>query len=549
MSEQRVMQMLNAGKACGVLPTQARAPFQEQRPWPVVLLTALGAWLAALPLLGVVGLLLGDLVLQGAGPYIVGGLMLAVAVVLLRRADVALFVEQLAVPALLVGCGALAFGLFRDLHWRSAAAVLGLIFLGLAAALPRPWLRVLLGAAAAQLVAIGCVIGRSDPFSPGRMEGWWWGWHLAFAGWALAMASQRHLLRDGASAGLASAVESVMTGWLLAALAGLAWWSGMTFLVGAGHRVAEEVMRELGSSAGHGQASLLRVISVALALAGAGWLAAAWPSLRRAWCLACAAVLLPLAWFLPALGAVLLALAHCLRSQRWLQASAATVSATWIIGSFYYQLAWPLADKSLVLVGVAVLLGTLAAWGYRDAAKGAAAASSAETRQTTAPAGFAAAPLGIGLTAVAVLLVANIGIWQKEKVISQGQPVYVSLMPVDPRSLMQGDYMSLRFSLPGAVETELDGLVSARRPQVVVRRDARGVATVLRLDDGRPLASDELKIELTPKSGRWTLVSDAWFFKEGDAAHWEPARFAEFRVAQDGQALLVGLRDAELKPL
>ena len=36
-----------------------------------------------------------------------------------------------------------------------------------------------------------------------------------------------------------------------------------------------------------------------------------------------------------------------------------------------------------------------------------------------------------------------------ERYIADGQPVFVELAPVDPRSLMQGDYMQLNFRLPG----------------------------------------------------------------------------------------------------
>ena len=78
----------------GLLPATATLPSHDNRPWPVVLLTALGAWLAAIPLLGVVGLLLGDLLRSGAGPYAVGALVLAGAVTVLRSRGVPLFVEQ-----------------------------------------------------------------------------------------------------------------------------------------------------------------------------------------------------------------------------------------------------------------------------------------------------------------------------------------------------------------------------------------------------------------------------------------------------------------------
>ena len=84
----------------------------------------------------------------------------------------------------------------------------------------------------------------------------------------------------------------------------------------------------------------------------------------------------------------------------------------------------------------------------------------------------------------------------------------------------------------------------------MARRDARNVATLLRVDSaGRPLGADEFRIELAPKDGRWILATDAWFFREGEAARWANARFGEFRVGADGKALLVGMADAELRAI
>src|SRR5690606_24970897 len=107
--------VLQRAAADGLLPADATLPDDSGRPWPVVLLTALGAWLAAIPLLGVVGMLLGPLLEAGVGPYLVGALTLAGAVTVLRAREVPLFFEQLAIPALLVGGGAIGFGLYRDL--------------------------------------------------------------------------------------------------------------------------------------------------------------------------------------------------------------------------------------------------------------------------------------------------------------------------------------------------------------------------------------------------------------------------------------------------
>ena len=49
MSRADIDATVRTAVAAGLLPAGAAAPVQDQRPWPVLLLTALGAWLAALP--------------------------------------------------------------------------------------------------------------------------------------------------------------------------------------------------------------------------------------------------------------------------------------------------------------------------------------------------------------------------------------------------------------------------------------------------------------------------------------------------------------------
>ncbi|WP_414673872.1 GDYXXLXY domain-containing protein, partial [Marinimicrobium sp. UBA4509] len=49
---------------------------------------------------------------------------------------------------------------------------------------------------------------------------------------------------------------------------------------------------------------------------------------------------------------------------------------------------------------------------------------------------------GIALvTALAILVLVNFSIYEKEQHLAQGEIMYLELAPVDPRSLMQGDYM------------------------------------------------------------------------------------------------------------
>ena len=419
------------------------------------------------------------------------------------------------------------------------AAALSLIALGLGVLLERGWLRVLLGAAAAALAVFALM-----PRGLGA-DALWRGWLAVHGAFALWLAAQYWLARATlASARTAAFVECCGTGWGLAVLASLAWWSGMTFLLGAnlGGGPSAELARELAMRRdGSVNWPAIQAGSVLLSAAATAIAARAWPSLRRPLGLGMAGLLTVLAAFLPALGCVWLALALYAVSQRWRLSVAAALAAAWIIGSFYYQLHWTLAMKA----------GVLAAIGAGLALLGAPALLHQRARRsvTGSAAAGRAAPLLIALSALAVLLVVNLGIGQKERLIAHGQAVFVALAPVDPRSLMQGDYMRLNFNVPQDVARRLDGLISLRRPQVVARRDARGVATLLRIDDGTPLAADETRIQLTPKDGRWILVSDAWFFREGQAQRWAAAKFAEFRVDEEGKALLVGLADGELNAI
>ncbi|MEW6703728.1 MAG: GDYXXLXY domain-containing protein [Pseudomonadota bacterium] len=540
----RAAQVIESAVHAGALPAGAAWPAGEARPWPVVLLTALGAWLAAVPLLGVVALLLGDIVRSGAGPYVVGLLVLAGSAVVLRARGVPLFVEQLAVPGLLVGLGSLSFALFRDLQVQAGAAVLAALSLGLGWGLPHAWLRVLLGAAGGVLVAWAVTpLERVFNHAQGQQL-MWLAWHLGAVLCAAMWGLQRRLLQR-AQAGSAAAMEPLLAGWTLATLAGLAVWSGMSLLVGASAGDAGSLLLEMASHRRGGVRVAMQAASTLLSLGAAALLAWHWPSLRRpAWAMA-AVALAVLGWFLPALGMVLLAAAWCAGTQRWRLAAAAALAAAWIVGSFYYRLQWTLSTKALVLVGVGTVLATLAWWTGRSRG-----VVPQRMVSTGAPPASRWGRAGYALCAVAVLGVCNVGIWQKETLIARGEPVFLELAPVDPRSLMQGDYMRLNFRVPAGVQQRMEDLVSSKRPRMVVRRDARGVASPVRLDEASvPLQPDELRIELTPKAGRWTVVTDAWFFEEGTGARYEAAKYGEFRVDARGRALLVGLRDAQLRPL
>lgn len=155
---------------------------------------------------------------------------------------------------------------------------------------------------------------------------------------------------------------------------------------------------------------------------------------------------------------------------------------------------------------------------------------------------------GIVVALLLVVVSVNTSIFAKERVKADGERIYLRLAPVDPRSLMQGDYMALRFKASDDAlgRWPKKGLEDGR---IVLQVDSRGVANFRRLDDGTPLAADELRIRYRVRADQVKFATNAYFFQEGDAKLYERARYGEFRVAPDGECLLTGMRGEKLEVL
>ena len=145
-----------------------------------------------------------------------------------------------------------------------------------------------------------------------------------------------------------------------------------------------------------------------------------------------------------------------------------------------------------------------------------------------------------------VLVLTNLTIYQREKLLAEGRVVLLELAPVDPRSLMQGDYMALDFRLNRDVAAQPRGKQDGR---VVLAIDEKNVGSFLRFDDGRPPAPHQAVLHYRVREGRIRIATNAFFFQEGEGKRYETARYGEFRVDPDGEAILTGLRDASLRDL
>jgi uncharacterized membrane-anchored protein len=153
--------------------------------------------------------------------------------------------------------------------------------------------------------------------------------------------------------------------------------------------------------------------------------------------------------------------------------------------------------------------------------------------------------------ALLVLLLVNLKIVQSEHLLTHGRSLYLQLAPVDPRSIMQGDYMTLNFELAEQLRSQL-GSTADHAAQAVVSLDARGVGHSIRSlqsASSNPPGAGELLLNYRRDGWRIHLATDAYFFEEGQGARYERARFGHFRVDGKGRALLVELCDETLRAL
>lgn len=125
-----------------------------------------------------------------------------------------------------------------------------------------------------------------------------------------------------------------------------------------------------------------------------------------------------------------------------------------------------------------------------------------------------------------VLVVVNGLIARQEMLLASGTQMIVELAPVDPRSLMQGDYMRLGYRLPVP-----DGVLH-------VTQDPNGLVTSF---EGKGAA---LRV-----AGGTIPGAENYFFEEGQGHVFQEARYASLRVTPDGRATLVRLLGKDFQPL
>jgi uncharacterized membrane-anchored protein len=156
----------------------------------------------------------------------------------------------------------------------------------------------------------------------------------------------------------------------------------------------------------------------------------------------------------------------------------------------------------------------------------------------------------LALIGLAIVLAGfNYSVFNKEQVLKTGVTIKLALAPRDPRALLTGDYMALNTDVANKIRQD----ISKRRDGfVIVMLDGQGVGQFLRVQElAGDLAAGELAIKFRDRENGVRVGPNAFYFQEGFAKPFEQARFGEYRLASNGDVLLVSMLDekkAVIKP-
>lgn len=170
----------------------------------------------------------------------------------------------------------------------------------------------------------------------------------------------------------------------------------------------------------------------------------------------------------------------------------------------------------------------------------------------------------VGATTLIILLLINFSIWQKQTHITEGEVINIELAPVDPRSLMQGDYMTLRYDISRQIRATYyesnarnnDDLANnssypilPETAYVIVQLDENRVAKFVGLQTPNAksveLGNQQRKLQYRVRQNQVKFATNAFFFAEGDEPIYRDARYGQFRVNNEGEVLLTGLLDKD----
>jgi len=144
-------------------------------------------------------------------------------------------------------------------------------------------------------------------------------------------------------------------------------------------------------------------------------------------------------------------------------------------------------------------------------------------------------------------------IYEKENIRHNGRELLLPLQPVDPRSLIQGDYMRLVFAQSVQPPLAMQQIMTVKG-QLVFHRGDKNIGSYVHVYRNGDLDVDEVLLNYEIKgqgTGRPRIIytTDSFLFGEAQAHDFDQAAYAIFKADRKGNALITGLADEDGKAI
>jgi len=204
----------------------------------------------------------------------------------------------------------------------------------------------------------------------------------------------------------------------------------------------------------------------------------------------------------------------------------------------YYDLFWTLLHKSITLALLGVIaIGVTYIYAYRTRAGVSEQADSFSRLLRRSP---------VLIAIVVALQLGYVGYHAavSETLLSSGTSIKLAIEPLDPRSILQGDYVRLQYNIttpPDTIAQELEARRSNSRIKVVLQQGTDGIYNFERIYKKGEAITDK-EIVINGSTSGWRNINygiETYFVPEGTGIETEQnARFAYVMVGKNGDALL-----------
>ncbi|MGC6404777.1 MAG: GDYXXLXY domain-containing protein [Candidatus Comchoanobacterales bacterium] len=161
------------------------------------------------------------------------------------------------------------------------------------------------------------------------------------------------------------------------------------------------------------------------------------------------------------------------------------------------------------------------------------------------------------LSTLIVMLVINGLIIEKEQTLRHGDTILVKMGAVDPRSMMQGDYMAVGYKLVMRLSEKSYPMITQGAQYIVIEVDKDRVAQFSRVYQNEALNDHEYLVGFTIDRTEYNFLDEddkriylqldlpqQYFIQEGSQAY-DDAVYVVLKTSKSGEYLLFGLADEE----